>query len=91
MRAKRTDKNQKEIVKTLRDLGCSVFDTSSVGKGYPDINVGYKGQTYLVEIKSSNKATFTEQQIEFQKNWQGSPIIRINSSDEAIDFFKNMV
>lgn len=91
MRAKRTDKNQKEIVKILRDLGCSVFDTSSVGKGYPDINVGYKGQTYLVEIKSSNKATFTEQQVEFQKNWQGSPIIRINSSDEAIDFFKNMV
>jgi Holliday junction resolvase len=91
MRAKRTDQNQKEIVKILRDLGCSIFDTSSIGKGYPDINVGYKGQTYLVEIKSSKKATFTEQQLEFQKNWLGSRIIRINSVEEAIAFVKNMV
>lgn len=91
MRAKKTDINQKEIVKILRELGCSVFDTSSVGKGYPDLNVGYKGQTYLVEVKSSDKAKFTQQQIEFQKNWQGSKVFRLNSSQDAIDLFNNMV
>ena len=91
MRAKRTDQNQKEIVKAFRDLGCSVFDTSSVGKGYPDLNVGINGTTFLVEVKKDAKATYTPQQIEFQGNWKGSPVVRINSVEEAIAFVKNMV
>jgi Holliday junction resolvase len=91
MRAKRTDQNQKEIVKTFRGLGCSVFDTSSVGKGYPDLNVGMNGQTYLIEVKRDDKASFTPAQLEFQRTWLGAPVVRINNPQEAIDFVKNMV
>ena len=91
MRAKRVDINQKAIVEHLRAMGCYVFHLHTVGQGCPDILVGINGQTFLIEIKSSEKAKFTEQQIEFQKNWLGSTVIRINSVEEAIAFVKNMV
>ena len=65
--AKRVDVNQKEIVKTLRDFGASVVDLSKVGHGVPDLLVGYAGLTILVEVKSSEKATFTDAQLEFMK------------------------
>ena len=37
--AKRTDANQAEIVKTLRQAGADVYDLSKVGKGIPDLLV----------------------------------------------------
>lgn len=91
MRAKRVDINQKAIVEHLRAMGASVFHLHEVGKGCPDLLVGINGQTYLVEIKASNKAKFTEAQIKFMAEWTGSPVIRINNPQEAIDFVKNLV
>lgn len=91
MRAKRTDQNQKEIVKVLRDLGATVFDTSGVGKGYPDLNVFFKGNTILVEIKKDATAKLTVHQVEFWRNWQGGQLVRINNVDEAIALLKNML
>ena len=59
---KRTDENQIEIVKTLRQTGISVAVTSNLGDGFPDIVTGGLmpcphcskkfPQTKLVEIKS---------------------------------------
>jgi hypothetical protein len=37
--------------------------------------------TILVEIKSSEKAKFTEAQSEFMRNWKGGPVVRIDSID----------
>lgn len=89
--AKRVDTNQKEIVKVLRDLGCSVVHMHEAGRGIPDLLVGKDNITYLVEVKKDAKASFTPQQVEFQGNWKGSPVIRINSVEEAIVFIENMV
>ena len=91
MRAKRVDINQKAIVEHLRGMGASVFHLHEVGKGCPDLLVGINGMTYLVEVKKDAKASFTTQQVEFQGNWKGSQVIRINSVEEAIAFIKNMV
>ena len=91
MYAKRTDVNQKEIVKALRDMGATVFDTSSVGKGYPDLNVFYKGNTILVEIKRDANARLTVHQIAFWDKWQGGKLVRINNVKEAIALLKSMV
>ena len=91
MRAKKVDVNQKEIVLALRQLGASVFHLHEVGKGCPDLLCGINGTTFLVEVKKDAKATYTPQQIEFQGNWKGSPVVRINSVEEAIAFVKNMV
>jgi len=86
--AKRVDSNQKKIVKAFKDLGCSVFDTSRVGQGFPDLLVGRNKKTVLVEIKSSEKAVFTTAQELFMMNWKGSTVVRINDIEGAIRLVK---
>ncbi len=86
--AKRTDNNHSEIVKTLRQLGCSVFDTSRVAGGFPDLVVGRNKITCLVEIKSDEKKKYTSAQELFMMNWRGSAVVRINDVDGAIRLVK---
>ena len=86
--AKRVDANHSLIVKTLRDLGCSVFDTSRIAGGFPDLVVGKNSKTALVEIKSGEKAKFTAAQQAFMLNWQGSTVARIHDVEGAINLVK---
>jgi Holliday junction resolvase len=80
--AKRVDKNQQEIVEEFRKLGFCVYITSHVGRGFPDILVGIGNtHTILVEIKSTEKAKFTDAQNEFMSKWTGGPVVRIDSID----------
>ena len=49
--AARVDENQPDIVKRLRALpGCSVTSLAKLGRGGPDLLVGYAGENYLFEI-----------------------------------------
>lgn len=82
--ARRVDANHSIIVKTLRELGCSVFDTSRVAGGFPDLVVGRNGKTVLVEVKADEKSKFTSAQEAFMLNWHGSSVARIDSVDAAI-------
>lgn len=86
--ARRVDVNQSEIVQVFKQLGCSVFDTSRVAGGYPDLTIGRNGKTVLVEIKSSEKASYTPAQELFMLNWRGSTVVRINDIDGAIRLVK---
>jgi hypothetical protein len=86
--AKRVDSNHSDIVKTLRDLGCSVFDTSRVAGGFPDLVVGRNNKTVLVEVKADEKSKFTPAQELFMMNWRGSTVVRIDSVDSAIRLVK---
>ena len=52
----RVDANQKEIVQELRKRGISVLHTHQLGKGAPDIIVGYMNSNYLIELKDGNKS-----------------------------------
>jgi Holliday junction resolvase len=88
MRAKRVDCNQKDIVHALRTFGATVVDLSGVGKGCPDLLIGFKGKTYLIEVKKDSKAKFTPQQLQFNELWIGGIIARIESIDEAIALLK---
>lgn len=78
-RAARIDDNQIEIVNGLRKFGCSVLVLSMIGKGCPDILVGYLGANYLIEIKDGNKIPskrkLTPDEIEFISNWRGDVIV----------------
>lgn len=85
---KRVDENQKQLVHTFIALGCSVLNLSTVGKGCPDLLIGYRGKTVLVEIKSNSKATFTDPQIKFMQEWRGGAVSRIDSVDAAIRLIK---
>lgn len=88
----RTDKNQKQIEKVLKQLGASVKSTSQLGNGFPDLIIGYKGKTYLVEIKGENSygKTLRESQIKFKNSWKGSPIIILRTTNDAIEFINNI-
>ena len=85
---KRVDENQKTIVHTFIALGASVIDLSRVGQGTPDLAIGYKGKTVFVEVKSSEKAPYTEPQIKFMQNWRGGAVSRVDSVDAAIRLIK---
>lgn len=88
MYSRKVDANHSIIVKTLRDLGCSVFDTSRVAGGFPDLVVGRNNITCLVEIKATEKSRFTPAQEMFMMNWKGSAVVRIDSVDSAIRLVK---
>lgn len=87
--ANRVDDNQRDIVKTFRDIGFSVLILSDVGKGCPDILVGFRGMNYLVEIKdgakSPSKQRLTPHEDEFHQSWRGQVII-IRSINEVLKF-----
>jgi Holliday junction resolvase len=68
------DRNQKEIVKALREAGFSVQDLRGVGKGFPDLLVGYFGSNYLIEVKDGLKSKLNEDQVEWHENWKGQVI-----------------
>jgi hypothetical protein len=86
--ARKVDVNHSLIVKTLRDLGCSVFDTSRVAGGFPDLVIGKNNKTILVEIKANEKSRYTPSQELFMMNWRGSAVARIDSIDSAIRLVK---
>jgi hypothetical protein len=87
MRGNRIDANQNEIVTALRKVGCSVAITSSLGKGFPDIVVGWKGRNYLLEIKDGSKTPsqrkLTPDEQKFHDFWFGDIKI-VESVDDAL-------
>jgi hypothetical protein len=78
--AKRTDANQEAIVKALRDAGAFVWVISLP----VDLLVGYKGHTFLVEIKTDARKRLTALQADFFENWSGSTLARVDSPEAAL-------
>jgi hypothetical protein len=78
---KRVDSNQVEIVKELRRLGMEVEHLHSVGKGCPDILVGWKGKNCLLEIKRDEKAKLTPDQVLWHHSWKGQVTVVSNVID----------
>jgi len=88
-RAAKIDANQKQIVKSLRQLpGVSVAITSQLGEGFVDIIVGRKGFNWLIELKDGSKPPsarkLTEDEQEFFDNWTGQ-IAVCNSFEEVFN------
>jgi hypothetical protein len=78
--AARVDKNQEEIVSALRAVGAYVWII-----GLPvDLLVGYKGHTFLVEVKNGPRKRLTALQENFFKNWFGSTLARIDGPEAAL-------
>ena len=73
---RKVDANQKQIVDALRKIsGVTVFSTHTIGKGIPDIVVGYCGVNYLFEIKDGSKPPsqqkLTPMEETFFDTWKG--------------------
>lgn len=77
------DANHPGIQQAYIDLGCSVFDASEVGSGFPDLVVGIAGVTHLVEIKAA-KGKLRKSQTDFNDAWRGGKPIVVRSVDDVI-------
>jgi len=86
---KKVDTNQREIVTALRTAGATVFSLASLGKGVPDLCIGFRGLTILLEIKGP-KGKVNPAQAEWHARWGGSPVVVIRSVDDILPLIKNM-
>jgi Holliday junction resolvase len=85
VRGRRTDANQSAIVAVLREVGASVVDLSAVGKGVPDLLVGYRGQTYLLEVKNkAGRNRITADQEVFYAWWRGAEAVIVYNERDAL-------
>jgi Holliday junction resolvase len=86
-RAAKVDDNQEEIVKALRAVGATVQTLAAVGKGVPDLLVGYHGKTILVEVKDGKKSPserrLTEDQLKWHGAWTGGPLAIVTDVEGA--------
>jgi hypothetical protein len=89
----RTDTNQREIVQALRDRGATVLHLHQLGKGCPDILVGYGGCNYLIELKDGSKPPskqrLTNDEANWHSRWQGQVAV-VNSVDGAIALLNSL-
>jgi|ETNvirenome_6_85_1030632.scaffolds.fasta_scaffold211346_2 hypothetical protein len=75
--AARVDANQKEIVAALRKVA-TVYVI-----GLPvDLAVGFRGKTYLLEVKTGRKKKLTKLQESFFSTWRGH-VARVETVEEA--------
>jgi hypothetical protein len=81
--AAKVDANQPAIVKALRAIGATVLHTHQL-KNCFDILVGYRGRTFLMEIKATEKDKLTPGEAEFKASWRGSPYHIVYTPEQAI-------
>ena len=88
MRRGRIDDNQQTIVNILRTTGATVVLLSGVGKGVPDLLVGFRGVTLLMEIKDGKKPPsdrkLTTDQQKWHAEWRGGALAIVDSADSAL-------
>jgi hypothetical protein len=89
--AARIDANQDQIVTALRAMGATVRIVTQ-GNGLPDLLVGFRGVTILMEVKDGQKVPsarrLTPAEQKFFDEWRGGIVAIVNSVDEAIDLLK---
>ena len=83
----KVDANQTEAVRYLRGLGMSVQVASNVGGGFPDLVVGFRGVTVLVELKDGDKAPsarkLTADQERWHAAWAGCAVVAATKEEAA--------
>jgi len=74
-------------VEALRVIGATVRVISQ-GDGIPDLLVGFRGKTALLEVKDGRKPpsarVLTPAEQKFFDEWRGGTLAIVNSVDEAI-------
>lgn len=87
-RAAKVDANQAAIVAALRKAGASVQSLAAVGAGVPDLLVGFRGHTMLMEVKDGSKAPsdrrLTPAQLEWHAGWLGGPVAVVDGIEAAL-------
>ena len=83
-KAARVDANQKQVVSALRAAGAYVWII-----GLPvDLLVGYKGHSWLMEVKTDHKKKLTKLQEDFFAHWPGGTLCRVDGPEAALRAIK---
>lgn len=85
--AAKADANQPEIVRALRGVGATVQHLHAVGRGCPDILVGFRGDNYLLEIKDGAKPPSAQALTDEEKSWHfewNGQVCVVNDVDSAL-------
>lgn len=83
--AKKRDAAEPEVVSTLQQCG---FSVERLDKPV-DLLIGFRGKTFLVEVKSSAKGygkSLNRNQQDFSDKWRGTPVVILRSAQDAMDF-----
>lgn len=94
-RAHRIDANQKTIIEAMRVAGATVHSLAGLANGLPDLLVGYKGNTILMEVKDGDKSPsrqkLTSYQVTFLSNWTGGPVAVVKDVESALRVLRMVV
>jgi Holliday junction resolvase len=81
------DANQPDIVKSLRQAGCSVLSLAPMGKGCVDLLVGKGGKNFMLEVKDPSQKPsqrkLTDDERAFHAAWLGQIAI-VETAEEAL-------
>jgi hypothetical protein len=84
-RIARVDANQKAVVAALRAAGATVQHLHTVGRGCPDLLVGYRGVNYLLEVKDGakipSKRQLTQDETHWHARWRGRVCVVENCAE----------
>lgn len=86
LRAK-VDGNHAEVVKALRQIGCSVQSLAQLGNGVPDLLVARNGVMWLMEVKDGAKPPSGRKLTPDELAWAGcwkAPVYVVCSADDAL-------
>ena len=91
-RAAKIDANQPAIVEALRKCGAFVQSLAAVGNGCPDLLIGYRGRTILLEVKDGSKVPsaqkLTPDQLDWHGGWSGCTLAVVNDIEGALRILK---
>lgn len=79
------DRNQKPIVEALQKVGASVQSITRVGHGCPDLLVGFRRRTFLLEVKNAEAdGELNDEQLDWHRTWNGLPVDVVRTPLEAL-------
>lgn len=91
---RRVDRNQPDVFAYMRAHGALVHPTHTLGKGFPDCCVNWRGRIYLFEIKDPEQApsrrVLTPDEQAFMSNWNecGQTVFVVHSGEEAMQILR---
>jgi Holliday junction resolvase len=93
MKFAKIDANQNDIVKALRGIGAYVQSLASIGKGCPDLLVGFGGNWHLLEVKDSKKVASKRELTQDEINWilnaaKTAPVHVVETVEQALNVVK---
>lgn len=83
----RVDDNHQQIVEFLRERGCTLQSLANIGKGCPDLLVGFRQQNILMEVKNGllrpSRRVLTDEEAWWHGWWRGQVAV-VESEEDVV-------